>query len=90
MKNLKTNKTGLAYVWGVAACTIIFFPIIYWVMTFLLDSLETSTASIYTFSGVPLSAWTLVKVLVAATPIFILIIVMFWSAVNAKAQSYEQ
>jgi hypothetical protein len=60
--------------------TLIFFPLIYWCLSVFLDSLATSVFGLYTFIGVTASAWTLVKTLISALPVFILIIVATWTA----------
>jgi hypothetical protein len=89
ISKFKGSKTGLAYIWAVAALTIGFFPVIYWILSVLLDSISAMVFSMYTFLGPVASAWVLVKALVAALPFFVLVVTLLWSAVNAKAQSYE-
>jgi uncharacterized membrane protein len=86
---LKRNNKALAYIWGVAGCTVAFFPIIYWILTFCLDDVADAAFEFGAFTGVSASAWTLAKALISALPVFVLITVLLWSAVNAKAKSYE-
>lgn len=89
LQRFRRNNKGLAYVWGVAACTIIFFPVIFWIMSVLLDNIAASVLGAYTFLGVTADAWLLVKTLIAALPVFVLVTVGLWSMVNAKSQAYE-
>ena len=89
-KNFVKNKSGLAAIWGVACCSLLFFPLIFWTMSVLLDGISESVFGLITFSGVTASAWLLVKTLISALPIFVLLITLLWSAVNAKASSYSE
>lgn len=89
LQRFRRNNKGLAYVWGVAACTLVFFPVIFWIMSVLLDGVAASVLGAYTFLGVTASAWLLVKTLISALPVFTLLIVLLWASVNAKAQSME-
>jgi hypothetical protein len=89
LQKFRQNRNGLAYIWGVAACSLAMFPIIYWAMSVLLDSISTSVFASYTFLGSAASAWTLVKALISALPVFTIIVIILWSAVNAKSSSYD-
>lgn len=89
LKRFRQNRSGLAYVWGVAACTLIFFPLIYWVLSVLLDDIAAITFATYAFTGAAQSAWLLCKALISALPTIVVFIVILWGAVNAKARSFE-
>ena len=90
LKQFRRNRSGLSYIWSVAACSLVFFPLLYWVLSVALDSTATIIFGMYTFSGITLSSWLLVKALISALPVFTILIVLLWSAVNAKASSMEQ
>jgi flagellar biosynthesis component FlhA len=90
LKRFIENKQAILPIWGIAACVIIFFPLLYWVLSVFLDNLATSVFGIYTFVGVTASSWTLVKTLISALPVIILIITLVWASVNSKASAYEQ
>ena len=90
LSRFRGNNRGIAYVWGVAACTICFFPLIYWALSVYLDGISTTVFAMYTFTGSAASSWLLCKTLIAALPFIILVIVLIWASVNSKAQAYEQ
>lgn len=89
INRFKRNTKAIAPLWGIACMTIIFFPLIFWCLSVFLDGVSSSVFGIYSFVGVTASAWTLVKTLISALPVFVLIIVVIWTAVNAKSQSYS-
>ena len=88
-KNFLHNKSGIAYIWIVAGATIVFIPVIYWVLSVLLDSLSTSVFAMYTFSGLTASAWLLVKTIISFLPAICLFVILLWAGINAKARSYD-
>ena len=90
LKKFRQNRNGLAYIWGVCACVIAFFPLIYWILSVYLDNIATSVFGMYTFLGATASAWTLAKAIISALPLFVLVTLVLWASVNAKAQAYEQ
>jgi hypothetical protein len=91
LKRFTKDKSGLAYIWGIAACTICFFPLIYWVLSVLLDGVTSTMFDTmhFQFVGVTADAWLLVKTLISALPVIVLLITVLFAAVNAKSQSYE-
>ena len=90
LKRFIQNKSGLAAIWGIALMSLIFFPLIYWVMSVLLDNISETVFGLVTFSGVTASSWVLVKAVISALPVFVILIVVLWSAVNAKMQAYTE
>ena len=89
LKRFIDNKKAIIPIWGICVCVICFFPVIYWVMNVLLDNISSTVLGIAPFEGVTASSWVLVKAVISALPIFLLIILVIYSMVNAKAQSYE-
>ena len=95
-KRFKRDERAILPILVTAGVTLAFFPLIYWVLSLFLDGIATSIfgdgatyGSLYTFTGTTAAAWTLVKAIIAALPFAVLLIVLSWSAVNAKAKSYE-
>lgn len=84
----KRDKRGIAYIWVVAGCTLLFTPILYWSLGLALDNTANTLLGIVPLVGTQLTAWVLVKALVSAIPIIILFTTILWSIINSKAEAY--
>ena len=89
MRNFKRNNSGIAPIIAIAACALVMLPIIYITLGLALDNVADTFFAQYTLTGTPESAWLLVRALISALPIFVVLIVIAWGLVNAKARSYE-
>jgi hypothetical protein len=84
------SRSGVAYIWIVAGCTLLFTPLIYWSLGLALDATANTLLAVSPLVGNQLSAWTLVKALVSFTPVIILFTVILWSFINSKTKAYVE
>lgn len=84
---LQKDETGLAWIWTVAALSIIFCPFVYWAIGVPYNTvIETVTAQ-YTFTGVLASVFTFMRLMVSYLLTFALFGILFWAVVQSKARS---
>lgn len=91
LKRFVNDTRGIAYVWVVAVCTLIIGTVLFWVMGLIFDAYTANLFGTYSFSGITLQGWILVKAIAAyGLPISVLITVLLWSWVQSKMQRYGE
>jgi hypothetical protein len=90
LKRFKNDRRAIAPIWIVAGITLFTFPIIYWALGLALDGVTNEIFIQYTLVGPPATAWTLVKALVSALPVFVVLTVVIWSFVQAKQPRFSE
>lgn len=84
--SLKTNVSGIAWIWAVAGLTIVFTPFVYWAVSYPWNLLFTAITRQYTFTGIMGGALMFVSgIVITYLCTFVLLFVVIWSLVNAKA-----
>jgi len=87
-RRLNRDKRGIGWVWVVAAITLIFMPFIYWGIGSALDVVFIWIDASYVFTGTMSSAYVLIRAIIPLLSVFMLIGVVLWSVINAKASRY--
>jgi hypothetical protein len=85
---LKTDVSGMAWIWVVAGLAIVFTPFIYWAVGWPFDIVTTQMLSLYTLSGTMASAFTAVRLIISYLLAFCVFFIVIWSIVNAKSSAY--
>jgi hypothetical protein len=83
-KKTRANRTGIAWVWAVAAISIAFMPFVYWAIGWPYDLVVTQVLSLYTFSGFMASALTAVRLIISYLLAFGLIFIVIWALVQSR------
>lgn len=86
VKKLKNDKSGVAWIWAVAALAICFCPLVYFAVGYPFDLIRTQMIGMYTLTGNMLLAWEATQVIVSYLLAFILFFIVVWSWVNTHAQ----
>jgi hypothetical protein len=89
LKKFREDRTAVAYLWVVAGVTIMFVPVIYFILHTALTDTVAALFAQTTLTGYPLLAWNLVSALISALPAFLVITSLIWVAVNSKARSND-
>jgi hypothetical protein len=84
----KNDQSGMAWVWVVAALSIVFTPFVYWAVGWPFDIVTTQMLSLYTLTGTMALAFTAVRIIISYLLGFCLFFVVIWSIVNAKSSAY--
>ncbi len=81
----RESRVGLAYIWTVAICTLIFTPIIVWPLNSAFLMLEESLD--YAFIGADLFAIQVMNITTGYILFFVVVAVVFKSLIAAKAEN---
>ena len=85
LSRFRKCRSGLAYVWTVAICGIIFFPIIVWPLNSALLMLEENIG--YTFTGADAFALQVINVCTGYVLFFALVAITYESLIKSKAEN---
>jgi hypothetical protein len=88
LRELKTNKQGIAYVIGVAFLSVVFMPFVYFPLSMAWDQLYTAITGDYVFTGVFVPVITVVRLFISYLLIFALLFTIAWALTNAKKKRY--
>lgn len=87
-RNILKDKKGIAWIWAVAICALVFMPFVYWAISMPYDAIMTYVDANYTFTGIMGDALLFGRVIVSYLLSFCLFSIVIWSIVNAKAERY--
>lgn len=86
VEKLAADDSGLAWIWIVAALSILFCPFVYWVIGVPYSYVIDTVTSSYSFTGVIASVFTFMRVMISYLLTFALLGILFWAVVQSKAQ----
>ena len=87
-KGFIKNTSGLAWVWAVAVLCVLLMPVIYFPLSYVFDHLYAYITGSYTFTGDTAYGLSAIKLIISFLLFIGVVIVINWSIVQAKAQSY--
>jgi accessory gene regulator protein AgrB len=89
MKNILNDNQGIAYIWALAILSLLLAAVLYFPLSYVWDTLYTDITGGYTFTGNTALGIAAVKFICSYLLGFVVIAVINWMLVNAKASSYD-
>ena len=90
MKNLIKDKSGLMWIWGVAAIALVLGAVIYFPLSYAWNAVYTEVVGDYVFTGTTALGINVIVFIVSYLMSFIVIAVINWMLVQSKVEGTYQ